>query len=187
MDFISKENKKIIEALNEVLGTKYRTIPYDFKNPNDVVEAIKMLTAEYCDYAYYWSTLNSIEEALDETVEVFSPAAWANIGLKGSTNNKTLDMAIKNLRKTTDLLSELMESAEIKCREVWKIALNYPSDEVITYFFESNKRFDNVLIDKVLDNLFEIFVTIVYDGVIETSAKNFAHEFERILNSGNEL
>lgn len=184
MDFINKDDKEIIKFINESLGTQYRTTLYDFNNPDDVIEAVKMATAEYCDLAYYWGILNDIEESFDESIEVFSPARWANIGLKGTTENKILDKAIKSLRKTTDLFYELLEIAEDKCIEVWKVAFNHPSDKIIIYYFGSIKRYNIEEINSALDNLYEVFSSIEYDGVVETSAERFAislkNDLERI-------
>ncbi len=38
MDRLNKEDRENIKALNEVLQMKYRTKPYDFKNPRDIIE-----------------------------------------------------------------------------------------------------------------------------------------------------
>lgn len=183
MDFINKDDKEIIKSMNESLGTQYRTTLYDFNNPDDVIEAVKMATAEYCDLAYYWSTLNSIEESFDESIEVFSPARWANIGLKGTTNNKILDNTIKSLGKTTDLFNDLLGIAEDKCIEVWKIAFNHPSDKIIIHYFGSNKRYNVEKINSALKNLFELFGEIEYDGVIKTSAERFAVVLKNALEN----
>ena len=99
MDFINKDDKEIIRFMNESLGTQYRTTLYDFNNPDDVIEAVKMATAEYCDLAYYWGTCNkryNIEEinsALDNLFEVFSSIEYDGVI---ETSAERFAIALKN-------------------------------------------------------------------------------------------
>jgi hypothetical protein len=178
MNFISKEDKKIIEDMNDRLHTNYRTTPYDLNNPDDVIEAVRRTTAEYCDMAQYYRTLIQLDESFDETIETFSPVKWAKIGIDGTTGNDTLDNAIACLEEVSDLFNELLQEAETKCIEVWHVAFNHPSDKIILHFFGSNERYDTTAIDTAMDHISDIFSRIEYDGRIDSSAEGFAKELK---------
>lgn len=164
--------------MNDRLHTNYRTIPYDLNNPDDVIEAVKMATAEYCDIAQYYHTLIELDESFDETIETFSPAKWAKMGINGTTGNETLDNAITYLEAVSGLFYELLQEAETKCIEVWHIAFNHPSDKIISHFFGSNERYDTTVIDTAMGHITEIFCRIEYDGRIDSSAAGFAKELK---------
>lgn len=70
--FNNKEERVLIEQLNEILGMDYRTKPFDFTKTTDLIETATMVSAEYFDLAHYWSTLSEIDENFDESLETFS-------------------------------------------------------------------------------------------------------------------
>ena len=128
--FINKEQKEKILLLNKVLGTKYRTTPYDLANPKDLIEATINITAEYVDMEYYWSSLSDINSRFDETLEVFYPANWMNLSLENSTNDDNIDAAIIALNNAEETMSILMDKAEEKCTWIWELILLSDFNEI---------------------------------------------------------
>lgn len=185
MDFISKEDKQAIININKALCTQYRTTPYDLNNSKDVIELVKMATAEYCDISAYYSTLIDLDDSFDATIETFRPARWADMGTKGTTANKTLDNSIYNLEMTLDSFGVLHQEVEEKCIEAWHIAFNHPADKVLMHYFGSSKRYKAEKIKEALD-VSKLFNGIEYDGVIESSITQFSlalkKELENISN-----
>jgi|SRR5690554_6679814 len=173
-------DRENIKKLNEIMGTNYRTKPYNIKNSDDLIEMTEMITAEYVDIAHYWSVLVNIDENFDKSLEVFNPAAWVNIGLKGTTYNDIIDEAISSLRNTSNLFSDIMDENEKRCIEIWKFILKNPVEKVHNYFFKKLVDYSDEIIDKTLseDYIFEIFSGINYDGIVENSTKRFS-EFSK--------
>ena len=163
------------------LGMNHRTKPYDFKNSNDIIEATVMVTAKYLDMTHYWIALNDVEEAFDESLEYFNPAAWINIGLKGTTNRKDFDKAIKSLRSTSDIFRELMDTTEEKCAEMWQIVFFSSPEAVKKHFFTEIDDYNQEKVNQALEIIFENIFKIEYDGNIENSAYNFAKTLKEIL------
>lgn len=181
-DFIRKEDRENIKELNRFLGTKYRTRPYDMKNTKDIIEATMMATAEFVDFAYYWRTLFSLEEYFDETLEVFHPSAWVNLGLKGTTGRDDLDWATHSLQETVDVFYNLLAGAEEKCAKMWRIVFFHSHHEVKVFFFGVARDYDTETVEQVLtEQLFEVFTGVDYDGVVEHSARMFARELEGMI------
>jgi len=176
-------DRENIKQLNEIMGTNYRTKPYNIKNTDDLIEMIEMITAEYVDMAHYWSVLVNIDENFDESLEVFNPAAWVNIGLKGTTYSDIIDEAISSLRHTTNLFGDIMDESEKRCIEIWKFILKNPVEKVHKYFFDELVNYSDEIIDRALseDYIFEIFAGINYDGIVENSAKMFSENLVKAL------
>lgn len=181
-DFIRKEDRENMKELNRYLGTKYRIKPYDMKNPKDIIEATIMATAEFVDFAYYWQTLFSLEEFFDETMEIFHPSAWVNLGLKGSTGRDDLDWATHSLQETVDVFYTLLTEAEEKCATMWRIVFYHADDGVKVFFFGAVREYHAEKLEEVLQNrLFEVFSEVDYDGVVENSARMFAKGLEDMV------
>ncbi len=182
MKFIDKEDRYKIEIVNKSLRTNYRTRPYDFKNPDDIVEATIMATAEYVDFTYYCDILEELHEAFDQTLEVFYPSEWLNLGPKIDNADKNLVQAEKNVRKVQNVFEKLMDLAERKCAEMWRIVFYQSPDTVKKRLFGDVITFDKDLIDDVLsEKMYKVFDEIEYDGVVEHSAKSFAKSLKALL------
>ncbi|MFW6030076.1 MAG: hypothetical protein ACOCRO_07455 [Halanaerobiales bacterium] len=173
--FLSKEDRENIKRINQCLGMKHRLKPYDFNKKEDLIEACSFITAEYIDFAHYWRTLANVNESFDESLEYFYPAAWAKIGLEGSTNDNDLDEAMVCLRDTTEILGKLMDKAEDRCKNIWTYILFNDSEEVIEYFFKEDFSFNKDIVETVLEEkLFEVFLETDYTLSIEEVTKDFA-------------
>ena len=174
MDYINKEDRENIKQLNIAFGTRHRYKPYDFKKSKDVVEAATMATAEYLDLFNYWIALNNIDEAFDESLENYNTAAWVKIGLKGATGNRKIDTAQICLQNAESYFLELLNDAEVKCADMWRIVLFDSSDSVKEHFFGKAANYDENNVEQALEEVFKLTEEIEYNGDIETSAKSFA-------------
>jgi hypothetical protein len=175
--FIDKEQKEKIELLNKVLGTRYRTTPYNLANPKDLIEAATLITSEYVDMDYYWSTLSDLNSKFDESLEVFYPARWMNLSLENTTKDDDIDEAIDALNNAEETMHVLMNKAEEKCKWVWELILLSNFSEVKEYFFGENVQFDEQKVNEVLgDNLIEVYDGSNYKYTVEELAKEFAKQ-----------
>lgn len=182
-DFMNKEDRENLKKLNRYLGTSHRTRPYDMKNPDDIIEATIMATAEYVDLAHYWSTLSHIEELFDETMEVFHPSTWVNKAKEGKASREDLIYAAMSLGETTDLFYQLMLLAEKSCTRMWRIIFYHGEDRVKAYFFGEAREYDEEDVERVLEGgLFDVFAELEYDGVIENSAHLFSRKLEAMIS-----
>lgn len=182
MLFNKKEDRENIEKFNNLSGMSHRSKPYDLKKTEDIIEAVKMATAEYADMSHYWTSLDSLVSAFDESIEYYEPAAWLKIGLMGDTGDEELEDARVDLDNAADSFRLLMDRAEEKCISMWRIVLTSENDEVKKYFFGDAITVDEELLEEVFENdFFEIIDSINYDGIIEHSASNFAKEFKKTL------
>jgi hypothetical protein len=180
--FTTQEDKQYIELLNQALGMKYRSTPYDFNNPVDIVEAVTQVTAEYADMAHYWAQVSTVDENIDETVEVFNPAAWMKMTLSGHTGDPIIDEALHYVEQAANALAALMDQAEENCRKCWHMVLLIGPAEVRREFFGQDISVDVETVEEVLnDNLFDIFSEMKYDGTVRTSVSEFALVLKRWL------
>lgn len=181
--FINKSQKEKIELLNSILGTRYRTKPYDLLNTKDLIEAATYLTAEYIDMDYYQGTIGEINADFDESLEVFHPASWANLTFEGTTNDDEIDEAIHYINCAENSMKILKDRAEKSCQWIWEIILTSDSQDVKTHFFGQNVTYALKDIQAVFaEDLIEIIEEIDYNGNIEHSALEFARGLLRELN-----
>ncbi len=117
-----------IEKLNAGSGMKHRSTPYDMTNADDLAEAFLYSVAASMDYRRYWRELMQIEEEVDESFEVYDPAAWINMSVAPHRTDPLMTDAIGSLRETTDLFEELTERADNNLSFVLKTILSSPVD-----------------------------------------------------------
>jgi len=182
MEFINKDDRENIKFLNKHFGTDYRTTPYDINKPEDVIELVEKCSDEYRDISKYLYALVDIIEDFDESIENYHPSQWVKMG-EGSTGNKTLDHAYRSLDQTIKYFRKLVDEIENNCIEIWKIALNHPSDDVLIYLFDCNKRYSANEINKVLGEFGDIVSDISNEDTEETSAKLIARTIKHKLKS----
>ncbi len=173
--FINKSQKEKIELLNSILGTGYRTKPYDLLNAKDLIEAATYLTAEYVDMDYYWVSISEVNSDFDESLEVFHPASWANLTFRGSTNDDEIDKVIHFLNHAENSMGVLKDRAEERCKWIWAIILTSDIKEVKIHFFGKDVIFNQEDIQTIFEeDLFDICDEINYNGNVEHSASEFA-------------
>jgi hypothetical protein len=184
MNFNKREDRENIEKLNRLVQTAHRSKPYDLKKAEDIIEATKMATAEFIDITEYWGRLVEVDEAFDESLEYYEPAAWIKIGLKGDTENEEIEAARISLESAISSFRILMDRAEEKCITMWKVVFNCGDDKVINYFFDEVIHVEEGVLEKVFeDDMIELLDNMEYDGVIENSAQRFAAVLkERLLD-----
>lgn len=185
MDLISKDDKMKIDAFNAVLRTNYRNIPYDFTKPTDIIEATIMITAEFIDMSYYCTQLSDISERLDESLEVFYPAKWMAISLGEDLKDNEMEEALENIRCTENSFYKLMERAEKKCSDIWRIVFIDFNREVRRHFFgEEEINFERVLIEDLLNNeLLEVLDRMEYQYNTEKAVEDFSKHLLSALKS----
>ncbi|MCL0028336.1 hypothetical protein M1M88_01300 [Peptococcaceae bacterium] len=110
-----KENANTVEMLNQILGTKYRTKPFDLNNTNDLKEMLFLISGKYADLIIYASDLDRIIEYLDESIEIYHPVDWFN---KNEVNR--LINAYENIRYGLKEIEEELEETKKKCQTIWK-------------------------------------------------------------------
>ncbi len=182
--FLSKEDRANIKKINQYMGMNHRLKPYEFNKEEDLIEACSFITAEYIDFAHYWRTVANMEENFDESLEYFYPAAWAKIGLEGSTNDNDLDEALACLRDTTGVLGKLMDKAEDRCKNIWAYIFFNDLEEVREYFFKEDFSFNKDIVEAVLEEkLFEVFLETDYTLSIEEVTKDFARSLQERLKT----
>ncbi|WP_442601810.1 hypothetical protein [Paenibacillus sp. KN14-4R] len=173
--FISKEQKEKITLLNNILGMKHRTRPFDFTKTEDIIEAVEFVTAEYVDMSRYWGMISELNSQFDESIECFYPAGWIGISQEGTTNDDELDEARDTINDTEDALRVLMDRSEIKCIEIWEFIFTTDQKAVKLHFFGQDITCEiNILRELLEDEIFEIIDEIDYDGNIENSTMGFA-------------
>jgi len=167
--FISKEQKEKIQMLNNLLGMKHRTRPFDFTKTEDLIEAIEYVTAEYIDMSHYWGTISEVNSQFDESIEYFYPSGWISISQEGTTNDDELDEAREAINCAEDSLRALLDRSEIKCKEIWD------QKAVKQHFFGQDITFEIEKLKEILDDhIFDIGNEIDYDGNIANSTMYFA-------------
>jgi len=125
------EKRRIIEAMNERLGTKHRSEPYDKSKPDDLKHALLMAVAAYRDYRHYACTLDGMMENYDESLEVFNPASWFNMGINpDGVDGLELECA-SSLRESGDMFDRLEARARGRLIKTLLTVLSAPIESQI--------------------------------------------------------
>ncbi|MFZ5645780.1 MAG: hypothetical protein ACOY46_19660 [Bacillota bacterium] len=169
--FLGKEERELVKALNQALGMRHRTKSYNFKNPEDIIEAVTYITAEFIDFYYYWATLDDIEGKFDESIETYYPAEWQKLHLPETKVKKNLGDAFQKLRKTSDSFWKLMKDAEKQCKSMWTIIFKNAPDEVLNNLFGKVFRPKPEYIEKLLE--MEFVNMDLWQYTVEESAATF--------------
>lgn len=169
MEFIGKNDREIIEAVNTALGMKHRSKPYNLKNINDLIEATKMITGELLDTWHCYSLINSACEIYDEAMEHYHTAAWHAPASHSDSIYVDAHERIEELDGTMGLI--LME-LEDECSTLWKAVLN--NADCSRYFFNEDIDINGKDLDAIFERVYEQLPEMEYNTVIETSTRSFA-------------
>lgn len=183
MRFIRKEDREKVEIINKNMGTTHRTMPYNFKEPKDIIEAVSMATGEFMDMHYYATCLYNIEESFDESIEHFYPDTWINSMLPDVEVDDDVMEACEALVYAGSAFEILKDRAELKCRNLWEFVLLTAPDEVRLHFFDDNIVLDNMTANTALEEIFGSVYDVVYDSSISVATANFANHLKNILKS----
>lgn len=178
MDFIEKDDRELVEALNIALGMKNRSKPYDLKNINDLIEATKMATGEYLDLLNYACGLDRVLEAYDESLEYYHTAIWVELAER---KKDPFAKAYLQLKKTCDLFDSLTDRVLKNCLLLWEAVLN--NKQSSEYYFGRIYPFTNFDFDEICDFLIEHLHEINYDGKVENSTAEFVALLSRWLEN----
>lgn len=187
--FLGAEDRELVEKLNQVMGTRYRTTPYNFKNPDDFAQALTMVTAEYIDFSYYWGEVGNVIEHLDESVETFYPAQWQKLVL-GETTQKDIEHAVNKLHAAHNALDKLMEKAENQCQKIWFSALTSAPDEVLQKVCGEAFRAEPEQLEKLLTFEFKYTdksIADIWQYNVEKTAWSFGRALKRELDAMQNL
>ncbi|PIH60056.1 hypothetical protein [Paenibacillus sp. LK1] len=178
--FISKDQQTKIKQLNQILGMKHRSTPFDLNKKEDWIEAIEMITAEYVDFCEFWGRLSNLNSNLDESLECFYPASWVEISQEGKIKDMKLNNAIKSVNKAEDSLRVLMDRAEAKCRKIWILVFESQQKAVIKEFLGEEMLCSIEDLQEILEEeIFEMATEIEYIGNVESSTREFSKNLKQ--------
>ena len=121
--YYSKEEREVIERLNNILGMKHRSRPFDFTNVDDLKEAFTYIVAEYIDYMNYYMSLVDIMEHFDESLEYYDPVTWTSLHDNNVKGDELAQEVSTDLDIACGSLREIANRSEEKCDEMLTIIL----------------------------------------------------------------
>lgn len=186
--FLKTEDRKLVEALNLAMGTRYRTEPYDLNDPDDFAEALTMVTAEYIDFLYYWGELDDVIEYFDGSIEAFYPAEWQKLALEEGPR-KDIGRAFRSLRAAQSAVYKLVEKAEAQCRNMWLLAFTCAPDEVLEKVCGEALRAGPKELDQLLTFEFESSgqsIVDIWQYNVEKTAYAFGQALKKELEAMRE-
>jgi hypothetical protein len=168
-----------IEILNKFLGMEHRMESYDLTKTSELRGALEYAVGAYRDYYHYSSTLGSLIESFDESIEYFDTATWVNMSrVPENTDDLAMD-CVSSLSAAYDNFAVLSERAEQHLSLMLKITLTAPTDVQIEILGSS---FDIVPSD-IDDRLENLYVALSYEDYHRGIPDNF-EAFLTVLNSG---
>lgn len=120
MEFIGKNDRELIKAVNTALGMKHRSKSYDLKNIDDLVEATKMITGELLDTWHCYSLINTACEIYDEAMEHYHTAAWTD---PDSHSDSIYVDAYERIEELDGTMGLILMDLEDECRTLWEAIL----------------------------------------------------------------
>lgn len=171
---ISRDDTNKIAELNAIMQTSYREVPYDLNNTKDLIEATKYITAEYMDYYYYWGKLENITEEFDRTVEVFNPQIFMGLLKDSNSGSELIDKNVNILSIASDSMLDLLEIAEDKCKNVWKVILVGNNIDAKKYFLGDDEIYTAEEFEEIWEYTMENLEEFTHTNVIYEDCMNFA-------------
>lgn len=175
----SGSRKKVKSILNEGMGMKYRTKPYNLENENDLIEATKMAIGEYMDLAYFDMTVGDLVEETDECIELYRPDEWLAQDGIAETPDKTFTKAHQALEKALKHFRVLLRQLEMELNYLFEYILLEKNNHARVAFFgqELADKTPEALTCK-FKQLFEddmIYEAIIndYDGILDVNVDLF--------------
>ena len=176
MEFFGKDDRELIEAVNESLGMKHRSRPYDLKNLDDLIEAATMISAELLDMWHCYSMVSSANEIYDEAMEHYHTAAWTDPASHRDSIYVDAHEQIEELDGTLGLI--LMELEE-ECNTIWQAVLH--NADCTRHFFKRDIDIIDRDLEPIMERVFERLSEMEYTSVIETSINSFVKVLDEIL------
>lgn len=155
--FLRKDERELVKLLNEKRGMNHRLTPYDFKNPQDVLDALEKATSEYLDMMGIDRGLSDIGLLFEDSVRQHYPEKWLRLGLSGYDGSEPLSTAKRYLDQTEEAFRSLVERAEIKCANLWRPILTGQIKQVHKPLFGKLISYPPAIVEQTLfENLFDI-------------------------------
>ncbi|MBK5252258.1 MAG: hypothetical protein JJE29_06465 [Peptostreptococcaceae bacterium] len=168
--FYSKDERDVLGALNDKLGTNHRGKPYDFNNKNDLKEYAILLVGRYMDYHKNWSISDSLFSELDESIELYTPLTWVAMSEEEVSGDEMILETISALGVVENNLYELCMRVEKDLKDLLKIIMQ-KSDEIQRFIWNNIYYFD----DDGLEALFNEFTEGPYTYTLEESFELFCN------------
>jgi hypothetical protein len=176
---IDYDSTRHIEILNKYLGMEHRIENYKLTATSDLKDALEYAVAAYRDYSHYASTLSSLIESFDESIEYFDTVSWVNMTRAPENANELVMDCVGSLLEAGINFSELADKAEEQLAVLLKVTLTAPTAvqvEILGKAFD----IDPSEIDEWLENL---FVALSYADYHRSIPENF-NEFLAVLEAG---
>lgn len=180
--FYSKDERQIIEHMNEHLGTKHRSKPYDWNNDHDLKAYFMMLVASYMDYKKYWDIVDDLCEELDESMELYDPLTWFSTKVEGFTGDKIIQKAHKQLVSAEGHLYDLYDRAETELKTLIQLIMQKPA-ETQRFIWKESFEFD----DNKLDALFEALMDAPHTYTVDESYDMLCSYMQKVDSEGKRL
>jgi hypothetical protein len=171
-NLFDKEKRKNIEKLNERMGTKHRSYPYDMNNPVDVEQALATAVAAYRDYWHYEVSLIKMTDDFDESLECLDTATWLDMGKANGEPDALSEECLDMLNQTSALFGQLAERAKEKLISIMTAALSLPPDAQKKVFGKAY-AIKQAEVDRVFDDFFDMFGEVKYSYSIDGSFADF--------------
>jgi len=174
----SDSRKKVKSILNEGLGMKYRTKPYNLENEKNLIEAAQMAIGEYVDLTYFYITVDNLVEETDECIETYRPDEWlAQDGIT-DTPEKTFTKAHEALEKSLKHFNALLRQLEKELHYLFEyIILAKNKSARIAFYGEE-------LANKSNDQLIGMFKQLLEDHIIYEAIPN---HYNGVVNDNVDL
>ena len=180
---LDKENRKAVEALNKKLGTRHRTKPYDFKNADDLKQALTLAVAAYRDYWHYVCVLTELESDYDESLENYDVASWLNLG--GNKADALSAECADSLGAAWELFNSLAERAKEHCQQMIKTVLSTPPQTQKAVLGRAYKT-DPKKVDAMIAELFDVLDEEEYFNPIPDNFRVFLKLLEEQWEAAEE-
>ncbi len=180
---ITKLSKKDrIKYINQVLGAKHRETPYNLNNPDDMIEAVEMVTGELMDMLSYSNIVINLVEDFDESLETYYPSIWLSQGV-GAVEDEDLHVVDMFLSGAEQALLNLHMKAEKNCLILWKAILCGDTVDVTEHFFGKKIKISSDDFSKFVHyyKINCIYFLEEYDGSIPKSVSIFASKVYTFL------
>jgi len=178
---LTDEDVKNVKFINKQLNTNYRTIPYNLDLGQDLLELLKITTAEYLDILNYKINISNMEESFDCTLENYKTSLWVKQAKYNTTGNNAVDNIIRYLSLLSNNLYDYKEEIKADCKELWE---KFLFDESNYYnradLIKDINYYDNETIRIALNKTLNDY-SIFYTGSSENAIKEFTNKLIEYL------
>jgi hypothetical protein len=163
---------RFVEIMNAHLGTKHRSVPYNFSNPDDIKQAMVLAIGAYRDYERYCAVLFGLIENFDESVENYETDTWFYSTHDPEKADDLTMQCYDSLKDAIDMFTLAEERAKDNLISGLKMVLSAPQSIQTSVFgiafdIKSEELSDNI------DDLLESFSEVDYCYAIPESFKSF--------------